>query len=138
MGIHKTMILLLKHPKMNKWKPWSPNLHSKGVCSFEVLLEQPFGCIRTSALIHPATPSWAFVSPFTILHCISMLILNWRRNLLMCKIWYNWSRYGIWTSHHACNKMKVLHLNNVHSVKLHLGQPPWWQKNDGLTLNQHT
>jgi hypothetical protein len=64
----------------------STQLHLKAMCLVQMCTKQALGCIKISACIHLATPSWAFMNPFILFHCISMIILHWRRNLLMCKI----------------------------------------------------
>jgi hypothetical protein len=80
------------------------------MCSFQMFTKQPFGCIKTSACIHLATPFWTFISPFIVIHYISMFILNSKKNLLTCRISYNWWKYYIWANHHTCNKMRIIYI----------------------------
>ncbi len=57
-NIRKSVVLLPKTPKTNRWMPRSTQLHLEAMCLVQVFMKQPpLGCKRTNAYIHIATPA---------------------------------------------------------------------------------
>ncbi len=75
--IRRSVVLLPKTPRTNRWMPRSTQLHLEAICLVQVFTKQPpFGHKRTNAYIHIATLFLSFMNPFVIFHCISMFILH--------------------------------------------------------------